>query len=44
MSSQFLVQFYADPFEKLHVLLGWLEDTHVMFKKPEIIFLTFLHF
>ena len=26
-----LLQFKADPFETLHVLLGWSEDTHDLF-------------
>ena len=33
MSSQ-LLQFKADPFETLHVLLGWSEDTHVLLYEP----------
>ena len=32
LSSQ-LLQFEADPFETLQVLLGWSEDMHVLFSE-----------
>ena len=36
-----LLQFKTDPFETLQVLLGWSEDMHALFFKPEIIFVSF---
>ena len=44
--AQLLLHFQADPFETLHMLLGWSEDMHIVFfQNPEIIFYHFLlHF
>ena len=42
MYAQLLLQFQADPFETLHMLLGWSEDMHIIFfQNPEIIFYHF---
>ena len=43
LSLQFLLQFKADPFETLHVILGRSEDMHVFVLNSEINFHYFFH-
>ena len=45
LSAQFLLQFYADPFETLQVFLSWSENVYVFWiLSSDYILSLFLHF
>ena len=44
-TRNFSYSFQADPFETLHMLLGWSEDMHiVVFRILKLFFITFFAF